>query len=254
MKKDEAQEDDGVRINKYLSSLGIAARRKIDEMILEGRVLVNGKLLKKPGIKIDIKKDSIKIDNKIVTPKETNLIYILLNKPKGTITSTSDDKKRPTIFSCLPEFHERIYPVGRLDFASEGALLLTNDGELAYKLTHPKFLVTKIYTVKVSGIPDQGDLKLIRKKLLESTQKHKVDPKFQQNCKIVEKSGNNAWMEFNIYEGKNREIRNLCEMVYHPVLKLKRTKFAFLTLKDLPIGEFRFLKDKEIKMLRNITK
>lgn len=241
-----------MRINKYLAGLGIESRRQVDQMVLEERVMVNGKIVTEAGLKVS-SDDAIKVDGKLISGQMIAKKYLILNKPKGVMTTRSDDKKRPIVYQYLHGVRELVFPVGRLDFASEGILLFTNDGELANKLAHPKYLVLKRYEVKVSGIPDSGDMKLLTKKLMEPCLKYDVPPRYQQNVKIIEKTGKNAWLEFNIYEGKNREIRNLCDMVFHSVLKLKRTRFAFLTLEGLQAGEFRELKRKEIVMLESLV-
>ncbi len=242
-----------LRLNKYLADLGIDARRKIDEMIAEGRIAVNGEQIRKPGVQIVPGEDFIKIDNKPLSTKEQKKRYLLLYKPKGVITSRSDDKHRKTVYDYLPNVKERLFPVGRLDYNTEGALLMTNDGDLAYRLAHPSSLIMKQYQAKVSGTPDRSDLAFMQKKLAEASRGWKVPKHLMQSVHIVESEGKNAWLEFKMYEGKNREIRQLCESVYHPVLKLKRVKYAFLGLGKMPAGSVRMLHQYEIDKLNSIV-
>ncbi len=248
-----AEQRPKVRLNKYLADLGVDARRKIDEMIQEGRISVNGERIMKPGIRVTPGEDFIKIDNKPLTAKQQEKRYLLLYKPKGVITSRSDDKHRKTVFDYLPNIKERLFPVGRLDYNTEGALLMTNDGDLAYQLSHPSSLIMKHYRVKVSGTPDRSDIAFMQRKLADSARGRNVPKHLMQSVSIVESEGKNAWLEFKMYEGKNREIRELCASVYHPVLKLKRVKYAFLGLGKMPAGSVRMLKPFEVEKLRKIV-
>lgn len=237
-----------IRIQKFLSSAGIASRRKAEELIKHGRVKVNGKIIESMGLKIDPENDEIKVDNKIVKGNQKK-IYIMLNKPKGYISSVSDPFNRPTVIDLVDiDNKDGLHPVGRLDYDSEGLLILTNDGELTFKLTHPKYEINKTYIVEVKGRPSSQEMHMLSKGIkLEDgliTKPAKV--------KIKELKNNNAVLEFIIHEGKKRQIRRMCKAIGHPVITLKRTKIGNLALKNLNTGKWRFLNEEEIQYLKNI--
>jgi len=232
------------RLQKFLAHAGIGSRRKCEELILQGRVRVNGQIVSTLGTKIDPQKDKVAIDNKLVATKE-NMVYILLNKPAGYVTTSKDPQGRPTVLDLVKQVNKRIYPVGRLDYETEGLLLLTNDGQLAYRLTHPKYKVKKIYQALVKGIPNEEALQLLRKGiLLEDGMTAPAE------VKILAKINNNALLELSIHEGRNRQVRRMCEAINHPVLKLKRTQLGFLKLGSLPVGKFSFLTVKDVRRLK----
>ncbi|MDK2901136.1 MAG: rRNA synthase [Thermosediminibacterales bacterium] len=237
-----------IRIQKFLSRAGVASRRKAEELIKHGQVKVNGKIIESMGVKIDPENDEIKVDNRIVKGNQKK-IYIMLNKPKGYISSVSDPFNRPTVIDLIDiDNKDGLHPVGRLDYDSEGLLLLTNDGELTFKLTHPKYEINKTYIVEVKGIPPSQKMHMLSKGIkLEDgliTKPAKV--------KIKELKNNNAVLEFIIHEGKKRQIRRMCKAIGHPVIKLKRTKIGNLALKNLNTGKWRFLNEEEIQYLKNI--
>jgi 23S rRNA pseudouridine2605 synthase len=231
------------RLQKILSKCGIASRRKAEEMILEGRVTVNGKVATL-GMKADLEKDHIKVDGKLIRVFEPK-IYLMFNKPKGCITSMHDPLGRPTIKDFLKGVKPKVFPVGRLDYDSEGLLIITNDGELANALLHPRNKVPKTYHVKVDGfLEDKDVLKLERGIKLEG---RIVTP---TKVKILKETRANTWIEITIHEGRKRLIRRLFEKLRHPVLKLKRIRINGLELGSLSQGAFRYLTPEEVKKLK----
>lgn len=235
------------RLQKYLAHAGVASRRTCEELIADGKVKVNGTVVREMGIKIDPDKDKIEVRGKLIKNEEEE-VYLLLNKPKGYVTTLRDPQRRPKVSDLLKDIKERVYPVGRLDFDTEGLLLLTNDGNLTYKLTHPKHEIGKTYVAVVKGVPDQDKLKRFQKGLRLAdgiTAPAKV--------KLLKKQGNNGVLEITIYEGKNRQIRRMCETIGHPVLELKRISIAFLELGNLAEGEYRHLTAAEVKKLKKLA-
>jgi pseudouridine synthase len=232
------------RLQKIISEMGIASRRKAEELILQNRVTVNGKPATL-GMKADPEKDFIKIDGKLLTKPEPKVYYIF-NKPKNVVTTLYDPEGRPSLIDYLKKIKYKVFPVGRLDFDSEGLLILTNDGELANRIMHPAKKIPKTYLVKVKGIPFEEDLNKLRKgiTLKDST----TAP---ANIKIIRKTDNNAWLEVTLYEGKKRQIRYMFEKIKHPVLKLKRIKIDGIQLKDLKPGELRIMTEEELKRLKS---
>ncbi len=232
------------RIQKILAKCGIASRRKAEEMILEGRVTVNGKVAAL-GMKADFEKDHIKVDGRLIRGFEPK-VYIMLNKPAQCITSLYDPEGRPTIKDFLKGVKVKAFPVGRLDYDSEGLLLLTNDGELANAILHPKKEIPKTYLVKVEGIIDDAGIQKLEKGI--KLEGHITAP---ARVKKVKKAAVNSWIEITIHEGKKRQVRRMCEKIGHPVLKLTRTKIDGIELGSLRSGEYRYLTPEEIKKLKN---
>ena len=237
------------RLQKYLAGAGIASRRKCEEFIIQGQVRVNDSVITKLGTKIDPQKDIVEVKGKLIKYKEKKQYsYILLNKPKGYLTSLSDPFGRPTVLDLLKGVKERVYPVGRLDFNSEGILILTNDGELAYALTHPAKEVEKVYIVKVKGIPSLEKLKILSQGVtLENN--YKISP---CNIYLLKITNGNAILKIRIREGKKRQIRKMGEYIGHFVLKLRRTQLGPIYLKGVKPGEYRYLNKEEIKSLKKI--
>ncbi|MGB9678565.1 MAG: pseudouridine synthase [Thermoanaerobacteraceae bacterium] len=233
------------RLQKYLAECGIASRRKCEEYIISGRVKVNNKIIKDLGVKIDPEVDIIKFDGKIVK-RNLNLVYIMLNKPVGYITSSKDQFNRPTVLD-LVKIPERIYPIGRLDYATSGLLLLTNDGELANILMHPKNKINKTYIAEIKGIPKPDELEKFRNGIL-------IDGKLTSEAliKITKEKNYSSIVEIVIHEGMNRQIRKMCSAIGHPVISLKRIKVGEITLGNLKEGQWRFLNNNEIKYLKNL--
>lgn len=233
-----------IRLNKFLSQAGIASRREADRMIAEGRVKVNSRVVFELGHKIDDQKDRVEVDGRKVK-KEQALIYLMLNKPKGYLVTLKDPIQRPTVKDLVVALKKKVIPVGRLDYDSEGLLLLTNDGELAYRLTHPRYKIRKTYLVKVKGEPNHSKLSKLEKGIF-------LDGKKTAPAKVLLLEGNpkKSLLKIEIHEGRKREVRRMCEFIGHRVLKLTRIGFAGLKLERLKSGKWRFLKPEEIKKLK----
>lgn len=232
------------RLQKYLSSCGIASRRKSEELILAGKVKVNGKVVTELGTKVS-EKDEVEVENMEVYKKEKE--YYLLYKPEKTICSVSDEKGRTTIVDLI-ETNEKIFPVGRLDYDTTGLILLTNDGELTNKLTHPKGYVEKTYIAKVSGIVTGKEIHELEEGIeLEGVKTKKARAKLKK----IDKKNNKSYVELTITEGRNHQVKNMFAALGHKVLKLKRISYAFFNLEGMKIGEYRRLTAKEVKQLYN---
>jgi len=235
------------RLQKIMAGRGIASRRKAEEMIAAGRGTLNGKVVKEQGTKADPERDEICVDGKRLE-KRQRLLYFLLNKPKGYVTTVSDPEGRPTVMDLMGERAERVYPVGRLDYASEGLLLMTNDGALAQKLMKAGSHVPKTYRVKVSGKPEEKAIARLRAGItisLEDGRRVKTSP---AKIRLVE-DGANPWYEMVLIEGRNRQIRRMFERVGHHVEKIKRVQLGQLVL-DVEPGKFRELTDREVEKLK----
>lgn len=235
------------RLQKIMAACGIASRRKAEEMITAGRVTLNGTVVRELGTKADIAIDAICVDGERIGAKE-ELAYFLLNKPKGYVTTVSDPEGRPTVMDLLEKKNARVYPVGRLDYASEGLLLLTNDGALAKELMRAGPHVPKTYLVKVSGKPEEKELAKLRAGLwieLEDGRRVKTSP-----AKIrLSEDGANPWYEVILIEGRNRQIRRMFEKVGHFVEKIRRVQMGPLIL-DVEPGKYRALRKAEIEQLK----
>lgn len=237
------------RLQKYLAEAGVASRRKAEELIAQGKVKVNGKVVTEMGMKIDPAKDEVTYLDKKVTSKDTKMVYIMLYKPEGYVTTAKEQFGRPAVMDLVKGVKERIFPVGRLDYDTSGLLLLTNDGDLTYKLTHPKHDVDKTYIAKLYGIPDEGALQKFRRGVV-------IDGKRTKPAKIQiidkDKDGRFCTAEIIIHEGRNRQVRKMCEAIKHPVAQLKRVATGELKLGDLQKGKYRHLTEKEIKYLKKL--
>lgn len=232
-----------MRINKYLAASGIASRRECDKLIRDGRITINGQTA---GLGIDVNDgDEVCLDGKTISVKKNE--YYLLNKPKGYICSVSDDKGRKTVLDLMPSGVGRIYPVGRLDYDSEGLIILTTDGELAQHLTHPSNNVPKTYLVKVEGKLTETDLNPIRSGI-------EIDGYVTKKCKahIVETNKEYTKAHVTLYEGKNREIRKMFAAIGKEVMLLKRIKVGELSLRGLDRGKYRKLSKQEVDYLMSI--
>lgn len=235
--------DNKIRLQKYLAEAGIASRRKAEEYILSGRVKVNNKIVQELGTKIDIEKDEIYFDNKKVLLEVNKKVYVLLNKPLDYVTTAKDQFGRSTVLDLI-KVKERLVPVGRLDMYTTGALILTNDGDFVYKVTHPKHEIEKTYTVTVKGIVNNEEVENLRKGV-------KIGEYITKPAKVkilkTDDEKNISRLEIVIHEGKNRQVRKMCEVIDKKVLALHRSKIGNISVKDLKLGTWRYLTDKEIK-------
>ena len=230
------------RLQKYLANNGIASRRKCEELILQGKVSVNGKVVTELGTKIDPESDKIECYGKLVKTTE-KLVYILLNKPIGYVTTAKDQFGRDTVLDLI-KVKERIVPVGRLDMYTSGALILTNDGDFVYKVTHPKHEITKTYTVTIRGIIENSAVEKLRQGV-------EIENYITRPAKVkilkTDEENNSSRLEITIHEGKNRQVRKMCESVGYKVIALHRSKIGNIDVKDLKIGTWRYLRESEIK-------
>ena len=238
-----------VRLQKYLADAGVASRRKAEELIAQGKVKVNGEVVTEMGCKIDPKKDEVTFLDKKIDTKETKMVYIMLNKPVGYVTTAKEQFGRPAVVDLVKGVNARIFPVGRLDYDTSGLLLLTNDGDLTYKLTHPKHDVDKTYIAKLYGIPDEGALQKFRRGVTIDGVRTKP-----AKIQIIEKDkdGRFCAAEIIIHEGRNRQVRKMCEAIKHPVMQLQRVATGDLKLGSLEKGKYRHLTEKEVKYLKKL--
>ncbi|ONI40467.1 pseudouridine synthase [Candidatus Epulonipiscium fishelsonii] len=234
-----------MRLQKYLSQAGVASRRKCEEYISQGRIKINGEIITSQGIQVE-EADKIMFDNKIVS-LEKHKVYYVLNKPTGCVTTVSDENNRKTVMDILPPIKERIFPVGRLDFNTSGLLIFTNDGDLTYKLTHPKHELPKTYMVTVKGrLP--ADL-LLKLEIGVDIGGYITLPAY---VNLISQLDTQTVFELTIMEGKNRQIRRMCEAIGYEVISLKRIGIGKLTLSRLKNGEIRMLTKNEINYLKNL--
>ena len=239
-----------VRLQKILSAAGIASRRAAEEYITQGRVMVNGVTVSELGARADPDVDEIKVDGRRVKAPGRRR-YILLFKPRGYITSRSDPQRRPTVIDLLSKggVREYVYPVGRLDYDSEGLLLLTSDGDLAAKLTHPRHGVDREYHVRVRGVPDEKQLgRLTRGLVIDG--RRTAPAEVTLDSVIESDSGQQAVLSVVIREGRNRQVRDMCDAIGHPVVRLKRVRIGPITDSHIRPGEFRDLDDREVAALQ----
>jgi 23S rRNA pseudouridine2605 synthase len=233
------------RLQKVLAASGVDSRRNCEVLIQNGKVKVNGEVITQLGCKVDPTQDVIEVNGKPI--HKPSFRYILFNKPKGVITSVKDPQGRKVVLDFLHGIKERVYPVGRLDYDTSGLLLLTNDGELANKITHPSFEIDKVYVATVKGIPTEQTLKKLARGIkLEDG----MTSPGKARLLSTESEKRQATIELTIHEGKNRQVRRMCEAVGHPVIKLQRVQLGFLTLGVLKPGEYRNLTVKEVEELR----
>jgi 23S rRNA pseudouridine2605 synthase len=237
-----------VRLQKVIADSGLASRRKAEELIAQGRVTVNGAVVCELGTKVNPEKDHVKVDGRHLKPAPPQT-FIMLNKPRNVVSTMSDPGGRSTIADLLPGVRMRVFPVGRLDFDSEGLMLLTNDGELAQLLLHPRHHVPKTYLVKVKGMLAPEHIEALEKGVMLDD--GRTGP---ANVKKVGKATENSWLEVTIYEGRKHQVKRMLDAVNHPVLKLKRVKFGPLALGDLPTGQYRFLTDREANAVRELAR
>ncbi len=233
-----------IRLNKYLAQAGVASRREVDRMIVEGRIKVNGQVVQTLGYKIDDQKDRVEVEGKRVE-REAGLVYLMLNKPPGFLVTMKDPLRRPTVQQLLPSLKKRVFPVGRLDYDSEGLLLLTNDGELAHRLLHPRFGIRKTYLAEVKGIPGLTQIARLEKGIY-------LDRKRTAPARIEKLRGGSkkSLFKVEIHEGRKREVKRMFEVIGHGVLHLKRVGFGGVRLGSLAPGKWRFLTRREVDTLK----
>jgi 23S rRNA pseudouridine2605 synthase len=253
------------RLQKIIAAAGIASRRKAEQLIVSGLVTVNGKTVTELGSKADLERDHIKVNGKLLRGPQLH-VYLLLNKPKGYVTTVTDPQGRPTVVDLVRGIGARVYPVGRLDYLSEGLLLLTNDGELAQKLTHASSHVAKTYLVKISGKPSEEQIEKLRRGIMLPAERSTLrtpkgkpsDERQKRQSGGVKtapariellREADNPWYEVTLLEGRNRQIRRMFEQIEHHVEKIKRVHYGPLQL-DVELGEFRHLTAKEIGQLK----
>ena len=242
----EKDNENLMRLQKFIAKAGICSRRKAEQMIADGRVSVNNNLITDMGFKVDISKDKVKVDNKLIE-LDNYKIYIVLNKPSGVITSVKDEKNRKTVLDFTKDIKQRIYPVGRLDYDTSGLILLTNDGDIAYKLMHPSKKVYKKYLATVEGIPNELELDELRNGIIIDNKKTA-----KARAYVVDKINKDAVLSIEIYEGRNHQVKKMCEMIGHPVKRLKRVSIGEIELGDLKVGEWRELTERELKFLKQL--
>ncbi|MBD3413986.1 MAG: pseudouridine synthase [Candidatus Aminicenantes bacterium] len=233
-----------VRLNKYLARSGVTSRRKSDLLIEQGKVRVNGQVVTRLGTKIDPATDKVDVHGKQVSPEAKH--YLVLHKPPGYLVTMDDPFDRPTIKELIPDLKVRLFPVGRLDFNSEGLLLMTNDGELAHQLMHPRFHRKKIYMVWIRGQIKTQDMDRLFKGVFLDGKKTSLD-----KIDLIKKEKDSSLLKVEIHEGRKREIRRMFQAVGSEVWRLKRIQFAGLRLRGLKKGQWRYLTPEEIKILRN---
>lgn len=231
-----------MRLQKYIAEAGIASRRKAEELILQGLVSVNGEIVTEMGVKV-CDTDIVEVNGRRAEP-ERNKVYIMLNKPKGYVSTVKDQFSRKTVLHLTYGVKERVYPVGRLDYDTSGLILLTNDGSFSYRMTHPSHEIDKVYIAKVAGEVGKDVVEKFRKGI-------KIDDYITSpsNIIILDKNKEGSTVRITIHEGRNRQVRKMCEAVGHPVVDLKRISIGNLGLGDLKEGQWRYLTKDEIKTL-----
>ncbi len=236
-----------MRLQKVLAQAGLASRREAEHWIQAGRISVNGKVVTTLGTQADPVVDRIAVDGKVINRLEPK-VYYLLNKPTGYVSTCADELGRPTVLDLLKPVKFRLFPVGRLDWDSEGLLLLTNDGELGQRLLHPRFHIRRTYLAKVEGIPTVQALQRL------STAGDPAAPqKRRPTGRIIKVGERHAWLEIRLWEGKNRQVRRMCEAVGHPVRRLRRVQFAGLDTMGLSSGQYRPLTLTEVRILKQLA-
>ena len=235
------------RLQKIIAGAGISSRRAAEKMITEGRITVNNAVVRQLGTKADIEEDEIRLDGKLIFP-ETSKVYLILHKPKGYMTTLHDPQGRPVVSDLLIDVAERVFPVGRLDYDSEGLLLLTNDGNFSQRIQHPRFRIPKVYSVKIEGNLTNREMKSISKGVMLDDGMFK--PEY---CSVLKTNRKSSWITVTITEGRNRVIRRVLESLGHSVVRLIRTAIADISLGSMKAGTFRHLTRKEVQHLLSLS-
>lgn len=232
------------RLHVVLARAGIASRRQAEKLICEGRVTVNGTVVVRPGTRVEWGEDAVRVDNRLIKGSESK-VTVILNKPKRVVTTSHDPRGRPTTARLVRTVKARIFPVGRLDYHTEGLLILTNDGELAQSLQHPRHGIPKTYHTKIKGLPSQQTLTRLRSGVM-------LDGRRTAPAKVKKagSTGTNTWLEITITEGRNRQVRRMCAAVGHPVMKLKRIQYGPVRLGNLKAGSYRHMTPSEMKRIQ----
>lgn len=249
MSKNHKKETKLVRLQKYIADCGVTSRRKAEELILQGHVKLNGMRVTELGTKVEPQEDVVEVKGQIIDILAVDHMYVVVNKPRGYMTTVSDPEGRKTIMDLVRPISTRIFPVGRLDYLSEGLILMTNDGDLANMIMHPSYEIEKTYEVKVFGKINES----ILKKLRNGVEAHDgfLKPK---SVRIVEQLPNKTWLEFRLHEGKNREIRRICEAAGVTIDKLKRVAIGALSIDGIKPGDWSYISKPELLKLVGITK
>jgi 23S rRNA pseudouridine2605 synthase len=240
-----------VRLQKIISTAGVASRRAAETLIVEGRVSVNGKTVRELGSKADAEVDDIRVDGRRLKGAQRHR-YILLNKPRGYVTTRSDPENRKTVLDLLHGIREYVYPVGRLDFDSEGLLILTNDGDLAATLTHPRHEVERVYEAQVLGVPDSHDIERLSRGIVIDGRR--TSPAKVERLDERRTEGDTSALRVTIHEGRTRQVRKMCDAIGHPVRTLRRVRIGPIADKTLKLGTFRELTPAEVKRLKSAGK
>ncbi|WP_373809296.1 pseudouridine synthase [Weissella soli] len=234
------------RLQKVMAQAGVASRRASEKLIADGHVTVNGKTVTELGTKVE-PSDHVEVNGAPLEGQE-KLVYYLLNKPRGVITAVKDDKDRQTVIDVLADVRERVYPVGRLDYDTTGALLLTNDGELANQLMHPRYKIDKVYIAKVKGVPTNDELKTLRLGVVVAGKK---TAEARADITKLDKKKGTATIQLTIHEGRYHQVKEMLKAVGHPVIKLHRERYGMLDVNDLLTGEYRELRYEEVQQLKS---
>ncbi len=246
----QQEEQGGERLARFLAHAGIASRRHAEDLIAAGRVKVNGEVVTTQGIRIDPERDVVLVDGKAVRAEQT-CVYLLLNKPPGYVTTSRDPQGRPTVLDLLPSALRalRVYPVGRLDRDTSGLLLLTNNGDFALRLSHPRYALEKCYHALLSGCPTEGELEKLRTGVTFREDDGSLFTTSPARVRILRREGRDCWIELTIHEGRKRQIRRMLAVVGHSVSQLERVGIGPLSLGNLPVGKWRHLTEDEVRLL-----
>lgn len=237
-----------VRLNRYLAENAAVSRREADEIVFAGKVTVNGAVVTTPAERVNPALDSVKLSGKRIWPQLKE--YVLLNKPEGVISTSDDPQRRNTVVQLLHGVRAHVYPVGRLDMNTSGVILLTNDGDLALRLTHPRFGFAKTYQAKVQGMPSTRALQKLGAGIRIISESGRMETTLPAKVRLVKSFERNALLEITVHEGRHHQVRKMCLAIGHPVIKLTRVKFGFLSAAGLPLGSWRYLTHAEVQKLK----